>query len=446
MRIVLGVTGGIAAYKSALLLRLMREAGHQVDVVPTAAALNFVGLATWEALSGQPVRTDTFEAVDQVNHVHLGRHADLVVVAPATADALARTAAGLAPDLLGNVLLTATCPVMMVPAMHTEMWLHPATQGNVATLRHRGVHVMDPDSGRLTGADSGPGRLPEPDRIWDQAQRLVQSAPRSSRQAAHRQEPPAAAATAHRESWADVPSTPAPGPRGAGPLTGRTVVVTAGGTREALDPVRYLGNRSSGKMGVALAEAALRAGADVRFIGAAMDVEPPAGAEITRVESTAELHEAVFAASPGADGLIMAAAVADFRPADYTDAKIKKTQDGSSPVIVLERTPDILADTVQARREGQSMPPVIVGFAAETGDASGSVLDYGAAKLERKGCEALVVNQVGRDRVFGQDTTEITVLFADGREPVQAEGTKDQAAAAVVEQTARLISEAGTAG
>ena len=444
MRIVLGVTGGIAAYKSALLLRLMKEAGHHVDVVPTQAALNFVGQATWEALSGRPVHTDTFEAVDQVNHVHLGRNADLVVVAPATADSLARAAAGLAPDLLGNVLLTATCPVLMVPAMHTEMWLHPATQANVDILRDRGVHVMEPDSGRLTGQDTGPGRLPEPDRIWAEARQLVDNAPRSSRPAAQAGASGMRDSVSRHESWASVLATPRH--TAAGPLTGRTVVVTAGGTREALDPVRYLGNRSSGKMGVALAEAALAAGAAVRFIGAAMDVQAPDGAEVTRVESTEDLHDAVMEQCTGADALIMAAAVADFRPADYTEAKIKKTEDGSSPVITLERTPDILAETVRARTTGRDLPPVIVGFAAETGDGSGSVLDYGAAKLERKGCEALVVNQVGRDQVFGQDTTEVTVLFADGREPVQAAGTKTEAATVVVDQLIKLMGRDGHAG
>lgn len=408
MRIVLGVTGGIAAYKSALLLRLMTEAGHQVDVVPTPAALNFVGLATWEALSGRAVRTDTFEAVESVNHVRLGREAELVVVAPATADSLARTAAGLAPDLLGNVLLTATCPVLMVPAMHTEMWQHPATVVNVQTLRTRGITVLDPDSGRLTGADTGPGRFPEPERIWAEAQRLSSS---TSTQA------------------------------GTGPLTGRTVVVTAGGTREALDPVRYLGNRSSGKQGVALAQASLDAGASVIFIGGAMSVEPPAGVEVIRVESTQELHEAVLRHSAGADALVMAAAVADFRPAEYVEAKIKKAEDGSNPVIHLERTPDILADTVQARSAGEPMPGVIVGFGAETGDGTTSVLEFGAAKLARKGCEMLVVNQVGRDKVFGQDTTEVTMLFADGRESVTAAGDKREVGVAIITELAGLLDQ-----
>ncbi|MFC7402266.1 bifunctional phosphopantothenoylcysteine decarboxylase/phosphopantothenate--cysteine ligase CoaBC [Citricoccus sp. GCM10030269] len=415
MRIVLGVTGGIAGYKSALLLRLMTEAGHQVDVVPTRAALNFVGQATWEALSGRPVRTETFEAVETVNHVRLGREADLVVVAPATADSLARTAAGLAPDLLGNVLLTATCPILLVPAMHTEMWLNPATVANVTTLRSRGLTILDPDDGRLTGQDSGPGRFPEAERIWAEAQRLIGSGA--------------------------VPST---GPPSTGPLSGRTVVVTAGGTREALDPVRYLGNRSSGKQGVAVAEAALAAGATVRFIAGAMSVDPPAGAEVLRVESTQELHDAVFDCAPGTDALVMAAAVADFRPATYAEAKIKKAADGSNPVIQLERTPDILADVVKARAvSAPPMPSVIVGFGAETGDEQTSVLEFGAAKLARKGCEMLVVNQVGRHRVFGQDTTDVTMLFADGREPVGAGGTKTEVAVAIVDELSGLLARMG---
>lgn len=420
MEIVLGVGGGIAAYKAALLLRLMTEAGHGVSVVPTQNALRFVGAPTWEALSGRPVHTDTFEGVDTVNHVRVGRAADLVVVAPATADLLARAAAGLAPDLLGNVLLTATCPVVMAPAMHTEMWRHPATQANVATLRGRGVHVLDPASGRLTGRDSGPGRLPEPERIWAEALRVAAERPDPDREAAATE----AAARA---------------PESAGPLAGRTVVITAGGTREPLDPVRFLGNRSSGKQGVALAEAARAAGADVRFIGGTMSVEPPADVAVTRVETTQELLEAVLAQAADADVLVMAAAVADFRPAHVADAKIKKGDDGGAPTIVLERTPDVLATAVQTRAEGGPMAPVIVGFAAETGDASSSVLEYGRAKLARKGCEAIVVNEVGTDRVFGQDATEVTVLFADGRPPVHRAGSKADAAAVVVEAVADLV-------
>lgn len=419
MEVVLGVGGGIAAYKAALLLRLMTEAGHGVTVVPTENALRFVGAPTWEALSGRPVRTDTFTDVDQVQHVRLGRRADLVVVAPATADLLARTVAGMAPDLLGNVLLTATCPVVLAPAMHTEMWQHPATRANVATLRARGVTVVEPASGRLTGADSGPGRLPDPEDLWAAAQAAV-----SARQDG---------------AETDVDDLPRPADPALAPLAGRTVVITAGGTREPLDPVRYLGNRSSGKQGVALAEAALAAGAHVRFVAGTMSVDPPAGAEVTHVESTQELLDAVLDRAADADALVMAAAVADFRPAQVAQDKIKKTDDGGAPTIVLERTPDVLATAVRVRDAGGAMAPVIVGFAAETGDADTTPLEYGRAKLARKGCDLLVVNEVGRGRVFGQDDTEVTVLSAAGDPPVTRTGTKAEAAEAVLRALAGVL-------
>ncbi|MBB4735326.1 phosphopantothenoylcysteine decarboxylase/phosphopantothenate--cysteine ligase [Micrococcus cohnii] len=397
MRIVLGVGGGIAAYKAALLLRLMTEAGHEVTVVPTRNAEHFVGRATWEALSGRPVHTDTFDAVDRVNHVALGRSAELVVVAPATADLLARTAAGMAPDLLGNVLLTATCPVVLAPAMHTEMWQHAATQANVATLRERGVYVLDPAVGRLTGADSGAGRLPEPEQIWDAARALIDGA-------------------------------------AVGPLTGRRVVVTGGGTREPLDPVRYLGNRSSGKQAVALARAAVERGAEVTLIAGPMSTPVPTGIRRVDVETTQQLLETVLEHARGADVLVMAAAVADFRPRTVATAKIKKDDDGSSPTIELERTPDVLASAVAARAEGAPIAPLIVGFAAETGDEDHDVLEHAQAKLKRKGCEMLVVNDVSAGQVFGRDETAVTVLFADGSEPVTAVGTKDDAARTVLER------------
>ncbi|TFH99789.1 bifunctional phosphopantothenoylcysteine decarboxylase/phosphopantothenate synthase [Micrococcus lylae] len=442
MRIVLGVGGGIAAYKSASLLRLMTEAGHEVTVVPTVHAEEFVGRATWEALSGHPVSTDTFDDVDQVRHVRLGREAELVVVAPATADLLARTAVGMAPDLLGNVLLTATCPVLVAPAMHTEMWLHPATQENVAVLRRRGVTVLEPAVGRLTGKDSGPGRLPEPEDIWAAAQALAADAPAFSRGRAVTQEGATTAPASAISVATSDPTVPdAPGSLGipgdrpsSGPLSGRRVVITGGGTREPLDPVRYLGNRSSGKQAVAIAEQALAAGADVTLIAAAMTAQPPAGAEVVDVESTQELLEAVLEHAPGADALVMAAAVADFRPVDVAETKIKKGEDGSSPTLVLERTPDVLATAVAERAAGADMPGLIVGFAAETGDGESSVLEYAQAKLARKGCEMLVVNDVGAGRVFGRDETEVTVLFADGREPVSRAGDKTDAARLVVEQ------------
>lgn len=400
MRIVLGVTGGIAAYKAALLLRLMTEEGHEVHVVPTDSALNFVGKATWEALSGRPVYNDTFEAVDEVNHVLQGRHADLVVIAPATANSLAKAATGLASDLIGNILLTATVPVVMAPAMHTEMWENPATRANVATLRSRGVHVIEPAVGRLTGVDTGKGRFPEPDDIWSQAKAAVE-----------------------QDSSADT-------------LSGKTVVVTAGGTREPLDPVRYLGNRSSGKQGVALAQAAARAGAQVTLIAGAMDIAAPQHQNISvvHIESTRELLDAVLEHALDQDALIMAAAVADFRPATATDAKIKKEDDSSAPTIVLEQTEDVLRTTVEQRAAGQSLPEMIIGFAAETGDANTTPLEYGRAKLHRKGCEMLVVNEVGVGKVFGQDDNDVTIVFADGRDDVTVRGTKVAVAEAIIDQ------------
>lgn len=405
MRIVLGVTGGIAAYKAALLLRLMIEEGHEVHVVPTEAALNFVGKATWEALSGRPVYNDTFEAVEEVNHVLQGRQADLVLIAPATANSLAKAAAGLAGDLIGNILLTATVPVVMAPAMHTEMWENAATKANVATLRSRGVHVIEPGVGRLTGVDTGKGRLPEPEDIWAQTKSLLAEA--SSR----------------------------------GILDGKSVVISAGGTREALDPVRYLGNRSSGKQGVALAKAAARAGADVTLITGSMDIASPQHQKISvvSVESTRDLLDAVLEHADGKNALIMAAAVADFRPATATREKIKKQDDDSAPTIVLEQTEDVLRTTVEQRDGGKSLPRVIIGFAAETGDANTTPLEYGRSKLGRKGCEILVVNEVGVGKVFGQDDNDATIIFADGRDDVPIQGTKDAVAEEIIAQLAGAL-------
>lgn len=408
MRIVLGVGGGIAAYKAALLLRLFTEAGHSVQVVPTEASTRFVGIATWEALSGHPVSTTVFDAVDTVNHVRLGHEADLIVVAPATADLLARAAAGLASDLLTNTLLMARGPVFFAPAMHTEMWNHAATQANVATLRSRGAVVMDPASGRLTGKDSGPGRLPEPEDIFAAALAAAGQAPAGSAPAA-------------------------------GLLAGRRVTVTAGGTRESLDPVRFLGNRSSGKQGAAIAAAALAEGAQVRFIAAHLEVPPPQGVDLVQVETALELRDAVHEAAKSTDVLVMSAAVADFRPGENADTKIKKRDDGADPVITLVRNPDILAETVQNRSASGSGPSLIVGFAAETGDDSGSVLEYGRRKLERKGCDLLVLNQVGRALVFGQDSTEVRILSPKddpAAEPPALTGSKAEIARHLVQRIA----------
>jgi phosphopantothenoylcysteine decarboxylase/phosphopantothenate--cysteine ligase len=422
----------------ASLLRLFTEAGHDVTVIPTEAATRFVGVATWEALSGHPVSNSVFDAVHTVNHVRLGHEADLIVVAPATADLLARAATGQADDLLTNTLLMAgDCPVLMAPAMHTEMWQHSATQTNVETLRSRGVTVLEPASGRLTGADSGPGRLPEPEAIFTAALALAGAAAASADASAASAGMPAV----ERDVNAALAAGPSAVQPAVPPLAGLTVTISAGGTREPLDPVRFLGNRSSGKQGVALAAAARDAGARVRLLAAHMEVPAPAGVELVRVETALELREAALHAAAGSDVVIMAAAVADFRPADVSGTKIKKRDDVADPVINLVRNPDILRELVEVR-DAASRNQLIVGFAAETGDAGGDVLEYARAKLRRKACDLLVVNQVGRDKVFGEDTNSVVILSRDGSEPQEASGSKSDVAAAVIDRISAELSRA----
>ena len=406
-RVVLGVSGGIAAYKACELLRRLTESGHDVTVVPTAAALEFVGAPTWAALSGKPVSSDVWTDVHAVPHVQIGQQADLVVVAPATADLLARAAHGLADDLLTSTLLTARCPVVLAPAMHTEMWEHPATQANVATLRSRGAVVLEPAEGRLTGADTGKGRLPDPVEIFEVAREVL-----------HRSTGGGAAAQAD--------------------LSGRKVVVSAGGTREYLDPVRFIGNRSSGLQGYALARAAAARGAHVTLVSANVVLPDPAGVSVVPVETTAELREAVLAATTTADAVVMAAAPADFRPSAVSEAKIKKAEDGSAPGIELVQNPDILAEISHQRaREGA----VIVGFAAETGDDNGSVLELARAKLARKGCDLLVVNDVSGGAVFGSPDNEAVVLGSDGAEVTVPHGTKSALAHVIWDEVARRFAD-----
>ena len=381
--IVLGVGGGIAAYKACELLRRFTEGGHRVRVIPTSSALRFVGEATWAALSGQPVATTVWDDVHEVPHVRLGQRADLVFVAPATADLLARAAAGRADDLLTATLLTARCPVVFAPAMHTEMWEHPATQANVATLRGRGCLVLDPAAGRLTGADSGPGRLPEPAVLYETAIGVL-----------------------------------ARGIAGLRPdLAGRHVLVSAGGTREELDPVRFLGNWSSGRQGYALARTAAARGARVTLVSANVDLDDPAGVQVVRVISARELEAAVTSAAADADAVVMAAAVADFRPAARSESKIKKGGLAPEPLRLAEN-PDILRG-LSARRAWPGQ--VIVGFAAETGD----LLRNGQAKLAAKGCDLLVVNQVGAGLAFGTADNEAIVLASDGTEVKVPRGPKE---------------------
>jgi len=404
-RILIGVGGGIAAYKVCSVIRHFTEAGHEVRVVPTPAALEFVGKATFEALSGHPVTTSVFDDVDEVAHVRLGQGADLVVIAPATADLMARAAQGRADDLLTASLLTVRCPVLFVPAMHTEMWEHPATQANVATLRSHGATVMTPASGRLTGTDSGRGRLPDPQEIALIGELLL-----------------------------DRPdSLPYD-------LAGVRVLISAGGTREPLDPVRYLGNHSSGKQGFALARAAAQRGASVTVVaGSTADPGDPAGVEIVRIATARELAEEMTTRAAHADVVIMAAAVADFRPVSVADAKIKKGEAGPAP-IELTTNPDILRGLVEARDEGR-IPgeTVIVGFAAETGDETGGVLDHGRAKLKRKGCDLLVVNAVGEGKAFGTEDNTGWLLSAEGAETALPYGSKTLMSSRILDEVRRLV-------
>ncbi|MCZ2837485.1 bifunctional phosphopantothenoylcysteine decarboxylase/phosphopantothenate--cysteine ligase CoaBC [Modestobacter sp. VKM Ac-2985] len=398
-QIVLGVGGGVAAYKSALLLRALTESGHDVRVVPTASALRFVGAATFEALSGNPVSTEVWDDVPEVAHVRIGQRADLVLVNPATADLLARAAAGRADDLLTATLLTAHCPVVFVPAMHTEMWQHPATQDNVATLRRRGAVVLPPAVGRLTGPDSGPGRLPEPADVAALAELVLTAG-----------------------AGALAPD-----------LTGRRVVISAGGTREPLDPVRFLGNRSSGLQGWALARVAAARGAEVVLVAANVELPAPFGVRVVPVESAEELRTAMHNESSGqgtarpADVVVMAAAVADFRPATVAGSKLKKGGAAEPSSVELVRNPDVLVELVGSRPPGQ----LVVGFAAETGDAEGDVLAHARAKLARKGADLLVVNDVSAGRVFGRADNEVTVLATDGSATAVPPGRKDAVAAAI---------------
>ncbi|MET0455927.1 MAG: bifunctional phosphopantothenoylcysteine decarboxylase/phosphopantothenate--cysteine ligase CoaBC [Mycobacterium sp.] len=413
-RVVVGVAGGIAAYKACTVVRQLAEAGHSVRVVPTESALRFVGAATFEALSGQPVRTGVFEDVDEVPHVRIGQEADLLVVAPATADLLARAVAGRADDLLTATLLTARCPVLFAPAMHTEMWLHPATVANVETLRRRGNIVLEPASGRLTGSDSGAGRLPEPEEITTFAQLLLDR-------------PDA------------LPYD----------LAGVKVLVTAGGTREPLDPVRFIGNRSSGKQGYAMARVAAQRGAEVTLIaGNTAGLVDPAGVEVVHIGSASQLQDAVSKHAPAAHVLVMAAAVADFRPTHVATSKIKKSQEpgaeNSAPVIELTRTDDVLAGAVRARLDGQ-LPKMraIIGFAAETGDANGDVLFHARAKLQRKGCDLLVVNAVGDGRAFEVDNNDGWLLAADGNDVALEHGSKTLMSSRIVDAIVAFLGNRG---
>jgi len=423
LTVVVGVTGGIAAYKAVGVIRALVLEGHSVHVVATENALRFVGRPTLEAISRNPVATDLYEGVAEVRHVAIGQSADLIVIAPATANTIAKLAAGLADDLLGNTVLASTAPLVIAPAMHTEMWRNPATVANIATLRARGVTIVGPASGQLTGTDSGPGRMEEPEVIVRAALRAAGATPRAV-------EAPAPIALPSGETAAvnDVvvlserrrANEAARLPRGGVDLAGKRVVVTAGGTREPLDPVRFLGNRSSGRQGVAIASAAQARGADVVLIAAHLEVEPPEGVELIEVQTALELQEAVEEAARAADIVVMTAAVADYRPAETQDAKIKKSDHGDRLTLELVANPDILAGLSARKRDGQ----VVVGFAAETEPDPQALIDLGRTKLEHKGSDFLVLNQVGWSHGFATESNEVVVLRKGGDIVMEASGSK----------------------
>lgn len=411
LNVVVGVSGGIAAYKACHLVRAFTERGHSVRVVPTPSALNFVGAATFEALSGNPVSTTVFDAVDEVRHVRIGQEADLVVVAPATADLMSRAAQGRADDLLTATLLVATCPVVFAPAMHTEMWNHPATRDNVATLRRHGAIVLDPAHGRLTGVDTGPGRLPEPEQIAQFALLAVEEPEAFTRD-----------------------------------LEGKKVVISAGGTREAIDPVRFIGNHSSGRQGFALADVAAQRGADVTLVAGAVDALPtPPGVTLRPITSARDLSAAMAEEAERADVVIMSAAVADFRPAAESDSKLKKgASDDALSRIELVENPDILAETVRRRTVGElDGDMVIVGFAAETGDATATPLEHATAKLARKGCDLLMCNDVSGGAIFGAEDNVGWILDADGSVDEVPHGSKHAVAARILDAVARKVAARG---
>jgi phosphopantothenoylcysteine decarboxylase / phosphopantothenate---cysteine ligase len=391
-RVLLGVTGGIASYKSVIVARLLTQAGAEVDVVETRSALDFVGAVTFEAVTGRPVSTELIAAGHALDHIRLARAAHAIVVAPATADFLARAAVGRADDLLTAALLAADAPVLLVPAMNDRMWSHPQTGRNVAHLRSLGYRVLDPDTGPLAvGEGAGPGRMPEPETIVAHIGRLLD---------------------------------------GDGVLRSRRVVVTAGATREPIDPVRFISNRSSGKMGVALAAAAWRRGADVTLIAGPMSVAPPVGVTVVSVETAAEMRDAVAAQLGDADVLVMAAAPADFRPSSVATQKIKKA--AAPAAIAVEPTDDILVSTLSARANGA----IIVGFALETEAAVAG----GRDKLRRKALDLVVVNDATEPGAgFGVDTNRVTLVSGDGADEALPIMSKSDVADAILDRVEGLL-------
>lgn len=434
MKIVVGMSGGIAAYKAVGVVRSLVLAGHDVHVVPTAAALRFVGRPTLEAISRNPVETDLYEGVAEVRHVALGQSADLIVVAPATANTLATLTAGLADDLLGTTVLASTAPLVVAPAMHTGMWEHPATRANMAVLRARGVTVVGPEEGQLTGTDSGAGRMAEPaDIVAAALAAAVRAHPGLDRAPVTTGMQQAPQHAHHKASHSSPQHAVEPaGHPAVDALAGLRVVVTAGGTREPLDPVRFVGNRSTGSQGVALAEAARDRGATVVLIAAHVEVPIPVGVDTIDVGTTEELRSAVLQAARTADVVIMAAAVADYRPASVAEAKMKKRDIGAALTLELVQNPDVLVDLVRQRDDAGPFAQTIVGFAAETEPDEERLLALGREKVAAKGCDYLVLNRVGWAVGFGGGDTAVTVLDSDGNTVGDARGGKPQVASRIL--------------
>ena len=440
-RIVVGVSGSISAYKATFIIRQLRAAGHEVKVVASAAALKFIGESTLAALSGAPVASQLFSDAGAVEHVAIAEWAQLLLIAPASADLIAKLAVGRADDMLTTTALTTTAPIVISPAMHTQMWQHPATVANVEILRSRGVKVIEPASGRLTGKDSGPGRLPEPEQIVAQALECL-------RQSEHSK----AASNSGGAQVVDAVQNQEEGRLSYGQLSqdrpkdlaGKHFVISAGGTREAIDPVRFLGNRSSGLQGIALARAAVERGAHVTLVAAnieaALLAQLPEQVEVVKVVSALQLRDAVHEAGRSAQVIIMCAAVADFRPKTYAGFKLKKSTDSGetdkSYTLELVENPDILAGLAAQRlNEGQ----VIVGFAAETGDEHTSALEYGRRKALKKGADLLAVNTVGATSGFGDVANEIHVLDSHGQQVGHSAGSKLHVARDLVELIAQRL-------
>ena len=393
-KLLLGVSGGISAYKSCELLRRLQDQGFIVDVVPTAASLNFVGKATWEALSGRKVITDLWSDVESVPHISMAKENDLILIAPATADLLAKLASGRANDLLTNIVLASNAPKILVPAMHPEMWLNPATSANVSILRDRGFVVIEPDQGRMTGSDVGVGRYPDLSKIFSEIQAKLQNN---------------------------------------SDLSGRRIIITAGGTREPIDPVRYIGNRSSGKQGFALALAAATRGANVHLISANTDLPEIDGVEITKIETATELLSVLEAEFPKCDALIMSAAVADARVSNYSQNKIKKND---FETMDLTKNPDILARIAEIKKSGQ----IVVGFAAETDSKSENLVKLGTEKLRSKSLDLMYVNNVSDGAIFGSDSTQGVIIDSNEKNTYIPEISKDTLSDILLDQ---LVSKLG---